>query len=115
MDFSEKLLTLRKAKNLTQEELADSDFEPVGFEVDFDHQAFLDGMVLRLSEEERMFLRGIIDRLDVCEDGNNLYVRVIDYKSGNTSFDFEAFYRNLDDYIKIYPDIFEIPPYKIKD
>lgn len=86
---------LRRSIRALQEELADSDFEPVGFEVDFDHQAFLDGMVLRLSEEERMFLRGIIDRLDVCEDGNNLYVRVIDYKSGNTSFDFEAFYYGL--------------------
>lgn len=29
------------------------------------------------------------------------------------SFDFEAFYRDLDDYIKIYPDIFEIPPHKV--
>ncbi len=31
----------------------------------------------------------------------------------NRSFDFEAFYRNLDDYIKIYPDIFETPPHKV--
>lgn len=29
------------------------------------------------------------------------------------SFDFEAFYRDLDDYIEIYPDIFEIPPHRI--
>ncbi len=86
---------LRRSIRALQEELADSDFEPVGFEVDFDHQAFLDGMMLRLSEEERMFLRGKIDRLDTCEDGENLYVRVIDYKSGNTSFDFEAFYYGL--------------------
>ena len=41
-------------------------------------------------------------------------IKVSPAKEGK-SFDFEAFYRNLDDYIKIYPDIFEIPPYKIKD
>ncbi len=29
------------------------------------------------------------------------------------SFDFEAFYRDLEDYIKIYPDIFEIPPHRV--
>lgn len=29
------------------------------------------------------------------------------------SFDFEAFYRNLDDYIKVYPSLFEQEPYKI--
>ncbi len=33
-------------------------------------------------------------------------------KSGK-SLDFEAFYRDLDDYIKIYPKLFEIEPYKI--
>jgi len=31
----------------------------------------------------------------------------------NTSFDFEAFCSNLDDYIKNYPSFFEIPPHKI--
>lgn len=29
------------------------------------------------------------------------------------SFDFEAFYRNLDEYIKIYPKLFRMKPYKI--
>lgn len=41
-------------------------------------------------------------------------IKVSPAKEGK-SFDFEAFYRDLDDYIKIYPDIFEIPPHKMKD
>lgn len=86
---------LRRSIWALKEELKDSDFLPEGFEVNFDQQAFLDSMMLRLSEEERMFLRGKIDRLDTCEDGGHLYVRVIDYKSGSTSFDFEAFYYGL--------------------
>lgn len=86
---------LRRSIWALKEELKDSDFLPEGFEVNFDHQAFLDSMMLRLSEDGRMFLKGKIDRLDTCEDGDHLYVRVIDYKSGNTSFDFEAFYYGL--------------------
>lgn len=39
-------------------------------------------------------------------------IKVSPAKEGK-SFDFEAFCRDLDDYIKIYPDIFEIPPYRV--
>lgn len=43
---------------------------------------------------------------------NAYNVKLSPIKDGQ-SFDFEAFYTNLDDYIKIYPDLFKIKPYII--
>ena len=37
--------------------------------------------------KKRMRLQGRIDRIDVCREEGNLYVRVIDYKSGAQRFD----------------------------
>lgn len=42
---------------------------------------------------------------------NSYGIKVSAPKVGQ-SFDFEGFYRDLDEYIKIYPDIFKIPPYE---
>ena len=36
---------------------------------------------------EVTFGGGRIDRVDIMEDQNKVYVKVIDYKTGNTSFD----------------------------
>ncbi len=50
----------------------------------------LSAMKIALSESEALHLRGRIDRMDVCEDGGKVYVKIIDYKSGSTSFDLLA-------------------------
>lgn len=34
-----------------------------------------------------LFMQGKIDRIDICEDENNVYVRVVDYKTGKSDFD----------------------------
>ena len=57
---------------------------PAGFEVSFSAIDNLKAMKIRLSEEEEMHLRGRIDRLDVCQEGEQVYVKIIDYKSGGT-------------------------------
>jgi ATP-dependent helicase/nuclease subunit B len=35
----------------------------------------------------RMVIKGKIDRIDIFEDDENVYVRIVDYKSGNSQFD----------------------------
>ena len=42
-----------------------------------------------------MRLNGRIDRIDTYEDENNLYVKIIDYKTGNKDFDLEEFYYGI--------------------
>ncbi|MFQ8840029.1 MAG: PD-(D/E)XK nuclease family protein [Clostridium fessum] len=42
-----------------------------------------------------MHLRGRIDRIDLCEDGDRLYLKIIDYKTGKTKFDLTDIYYGL--------------------
>ena len=32
------------------------------------------------------FMQGKIDRIDICEDDENVYVKVVDYKTGHADF-----------------------------
>lgn len=47
-------------------------------------------------------LHGIIDRIDVFKDGEDIYIRIIDYKTGTTGFDLEKIYNNMDFQLFIY-------------
>lgn len=69
------------------EQLKKGDFTPVGFEVSFSAADNLKAMKIPLSEAEALHLKGRIDRMDLCEDEEHIYVKIIDYKSGGTSFD----------------------------
>lgn len=54
------------------------------------------------SEYELRFQGGKIDRVDVCEDGEKLYVKVMDYKTGNKKFDVVALYYGLQLQLMVY-------------
>mgnify|MGYP005762351501 FL=1 len=86
------------------EQMKKGDFEPAGFEVSFSAADNLKAMRIRLSEEEELWLKGRIDRLDLCRDGEILYVKIIDYKSGSTSFDLAALYYGLQLQLVVYMD-----------
>ena len=42
-----------------------------------------------------MAMKGVIDRIDICEDEENVYVRVVDYKTGSSDFDLLKAYYGL--------------------
>lgn len=86
------------------EQVKKGDFEPVGFEVSFSAVDNLNAMRIALSEDEELQLRGRIDRLDLCEDEEHVYVKIIDYKSGTTSFDLAALYYGLQLQLVVYMD-----------
>ncbi len=66
-------------------------FEPWGYEKQFNH-----------APDVMLSLTGRIDRLDIYEEGNKVYVRVIDYKSGNTYFDLSSVYYGLQQQLSVY-------------
>ena len=86
------------------EQVKKGDFEPTGFEVSFSAIDNLKAMRISLSEDEELQLRGRIDRLDLCEDEQHVYVKIIDYKSGTTSFDLAALYYGLQLQLVVYMD-----------
>ena len=67
-----------------QEQLQHGKFRPESFEVSFGG--------------------GRIDRVDVMEEENQVYVKVIDYKTGNTTFDLVYLYYGLQLQLMIYLD-----------
>ena len=86
------------------EQVKRGDFEPAGFEVSFSAVDNLKAMRIALSPDEELQLRGRIDRMDLCEDDGTLYVKIIDYKSGGTSFDLAALYYGLQLQLVVYLD-----------
>ncbi|MCM1257675.1 MAG: PD-(D/E)XK nuclease family protein, partial [Roseburia sp.] len=77
-------------------------FKPDSFEVSFDYPENMESVNFQLSEEEKMHLKGRIDRIDTLEDGEKLYVKVIDYKSGSTTFQFLNIYHGLQLQLVVY-------------
>ena len=73
------------------------DFEPEEFEVDVSTRIPLKG-------GEAVNLRGRIDRMDVFEDEDKIYVKIMDYKSGSTSFDLALLYHGLQLQLVVYMD-----------
>lgn len=71
------------------------EFEPEAFELYFSDRTPLNTLTIPLSEGESINLTGRIDRLDTYEEADRLLLRVVDYKSGNTSFDLNSLYYGL--------------------
>lgn len=65
-------------------QLSDGNFTAYAFELPF-----------RISGGEGVDYVGKIDRVDICEDGDKVYVKIIDYKSGNENFDWTKIYYGL--------------------
>lgn len=77
-------------------------FIPSGFEVSFSRASDLDAITFTLGEEEKMRLQGRIDRIDTYETADKIYVKIIDYKSGNTSFSLLNLYHGLQLQLVVY-------------
>lgn len=77
-------------------------FTPENYEISFSGVSDLEAINIELSPEEQLKLRGRIDRVDTCEDAEHVYVKVIDYKSGTTSFQLLALYHGLQLQLVIY-------------
>ncbi len=85
-----------------QSQLRKGSFRPDAVEVSFRSAEDLDSVNVMLSKQEKMVLRGRIDRIDVAEDDSHVYVKVIDYKSGKERFDIAALYYGLQLQLVVY-------------
>lgn len=88
--------------NALADHMRKGSFEASGYELSFEGMAVSDILNLNIDEDRIMHLTGRIDRLDVCETDDNVYIKVIDYKSGNRTFDIEDVYYGLDMQLIVY-------------
>lgn len=56
------------------------------------------------STDTKVWVKGKIDRMDIAKKGNDLYVNVIDYKTGTQKFDMTKFYYGLSMQLAVYLD-----------
>lgn len=76
------------------DELSVSQFRPTWFELDFSSHGALPAVRIagqKLSAE----LEGFVDRADLWRQGERLYVRIVDYKTGKKDFDYTNIYHGL--------------------
>ena len=52
-------------------------------------------MQLYLKDGRKVELAGRIDRIDLAFEGEKVYVKIIDYKTGSTTFDYTRLYYGL--------------------
>lgn len=76
------------------EQLKTGGYETDSCEVIFEPDR-TDAFSIPLSADQKMLLRGRIDRIDTREDEDRLYVRIVDYKSGSKTFDLVSVYYGL--------------------
>ena len=69
------------------EELQQSQFQPVGFEVNFGKNGELPPIAID-GAAMNAILRGFVDRVDCWKQHGNDYYRVVDYKTGSKDFDY---------------------------
>ncbi len=85
-----------------QSQLQKGVFRPDHYEVSFRYAQDLESVNVALSKHERMHLQGRIDRVDIAEAEDKVYVKIIDYKSGNRQFDLAALYYGLQLQLVVY-------------
>jgi ATP-dependent helicase/nuclease subunit B len=68
------------------EELAQSQYRPVAFELPISTREGVAPLELVTADGTTVLVEGVVDRVDVMERGENRYIRVVDYKSGGKEF-----------------------------
>lgn len=62
------------------------EFEPAAFELSFDKNGDIEPVTVALPTGEEITMIGRIDRIDTFSNDGKLYLKIIDYKSGNKAY-----------------------------
>lgn len=88
---------LKRSIQVLQKHMQAGEFSTYGLEIDFDISCEWNA-----TKELMMRLQGRIDRLDVAVSGDDIYVKVIDYKSGNKQLELDCIYAGLQMQLAVY-------------
>lgn len=93
---------LKRTVSALSEQVRKGRFIPSDYEISFSSMEDVATLNVALSPEEKLKIRGRIDRMDIYETPDKVYVKIIDYKSGNKSFDMVALYYGLELQLVVY-------------
>jgi ATP-dependent helicase/nuclease subunit B len=83
-------------------ELFFSEFSPIFFDLDFSPSGEMPPVEVVTGDGESLRLQGRVDRVDGFEKEGELYIRVVDYKTGGKKFDFTEVLNGLGMQMLIY-------------
>lgn len=85
-------------------EFSDSDFYPAYFELPIGLKGDdgIPAMSFELNDGTRVSLRGIADRVDLYKKDGNVYIRVVDYKTGSKEFSLDDIKEGLNTQLLLY-------------
>ena len=89
-----KRIIIKSLKYIIQS-LVQGEFRLEGTEIEFGEKGKYKPIVLNLENGKTVEIVGKIDRIDVAQDENKKYVRIIDYKSSVKNIDFGNVYAGL--------------------
>lgn len=97
---------IARAAYILSEQARLTNFSPVGLELSFgEKNSTLPPLHLALKNGYELLLRGRIDRVDKAELDENLYLRIIDYKSSSRSLDLVEVYYGIALQMLVYLDV----------
>lgn len=96
---------LKKTVNVLCDHLSKGNMIPDGFELKYGYGGETGAYEVNLGGGHSMKLRGSIDRVDIYEDPSNIYIRVVDYKSGNKEFKLSDIYNGISLQLVIYMNV----------
>ncbi|MBQ9914968.1 MAG: PD-(D/E)XK nuclease family protein, partial [Clostridia bacterium] len=109
--YSEKRLAalIRKLKTQVSKMLgiicqhvSQGEFEPCAFELAFDEKGELPPVTVNLPTGESITLIGRIDRMDMLKKDADIYIKIIDYKTGRKTFRLSDVYHQLSLQLAVY-------------
>ncbi len=86
---------IARATFVLSEQARKTNFSPVGLEVGFGYPNQLDPLKVELPNDHTLLLRGRIDRVDQAIDNDQLFLRIIDYKSSSRGLNLTEVYYGL--------------------
>lgn len=90
---------LKRSLRVLQEHMQAGAFHTYDVEMDFDISCEWNA-----TKELMMRLQGRIDRLDIAEVEDDMYVKVVDYKTGNRQLELDCMYEGLQMQLIVYMD-----------
>lgn len=94
--------TLRETVWALREQVKKGAFVPKNFEVDFVEVDEVDALTFQLDSMHDLRLYGKVDRVDLWETEDRVYVKIVDYKSGNKDLDPTQLYHGLQVQLVLY-------------
>lgn len=83
-------------------EFAQSEFVPAAFELPIRSNGTVKPLTFSLQDGGELSLQGVVDRVDVYRRGEQTYIRVVDYKTGDKTFREQDVQRGLNLQMLIY-------------